>query len=173
MNKTEWGLPRHEVKQNSQSMRRASVAQRWLDLRRDSVVTCSSILLASQLLASQAAATCSELCLRFRATQRRCNFARAAIAHGVHVARASSKSCVILQLTGQLHDRLLYACGGHAIVTRADATCSCTAWLPSYAPQSILRRIILQAITPTTATKTYGYGWYAVEKHPSSDLNTG
>ena len=86
---------------------------------------CNAFAMASDR--TQAAATCSELCLPFRATQRRCNFARAAIAHGVHVARASSKSCVILQLTGQLHNRLLYACGGHAIVTRADATCSCTA----------------------------------------------
>ena len=136
------------MEQNSQSVRTASVTQRRLDTRRDYVLNCSCTLLASQLFATrlrwprdrnpadgnlqkhfavQAAATCSELRLPFRATQRRCNFARAAIAHGVHVARASSKSCVILQLTGQLHNRLLYACGEHAIVTRADATCSCTA----------------------------------------------
>ena len=110
-------------------------------------LNCSCTFLASQLFATrlrwprdrnpadgnlqkhfavQAAATCSELRLPFRATQRRCNFARAAIAHGVHVARASSKSCVILQLTGQLHNRLLYACGGHAVVTHADAACTCT-----------------------------------------------
>ena len=48
LHRTQAAFPRHEMEQNSQSVRRASVAQRWLDLRRDSVVTCSCTLLSSQ-----------------------------------------------------------------------------------------------------------------------------
>ena len=113
--------------QNSLCMRRASVTQRWLDTRSAYVLTCSCNLLASQLFvtrlrwpcdrnpahgnlqkhfAVQAAATVSGLRLPCRATQRRCNFARAATAHGVYVARASSKSSVMLQLAGWLYNRL-------------------------------------------------------------------
>ena len=39
------------MEQNAQSMRRASVTQRWLDIRSDSVVSCSCTWLASQLFA--------------------------------------------------------------------------------------------------------------------------
>ena len=69
----------------------------------------------NNIFSLRAIATCSEVRLPLRATRRRYNFARAAAAHGAHVTRLSSKSSVILQFTGWLHNRLLYACGGHAI----------------------------------------------------------
>ena len=143
-------LPRFEGKSAPPSWLRVECACDSCSHRHGSSAVASGTLLALQLFAKRlrwpcdpdpaecnlqqhflvrATATCSELRLPLRATQRRCNFARAAAAHGAYVTRLSSnsKSSVILQFTGWLHNRLQYACGGHAIVTRADATCSCTA----------------------------------------------
>ena len=53
MQRTEAAFPRHAMEQNSHSMRRASVTQRWLDIRSDSVLICSCIWLASQLFATR------------------------------------------------------------------------------------------------------------------------
>ena len=50
---TEAAFPRHCMKQNSHNMRRASVTQRWLDIRTDSVVGCSCTWLVSQLFATR------------------------------------------------------------------------------------------------------------------------
>ena len=53
MQRTEAAFPRHAMEQNSHSMRRASVTQRWLDIRTDSVVGCRCTLLVSQLFATR------------------------------------------------------------------------------------------------------------------------
>ena len=50
---TEAAFPRHCMKQNSHSMRRASVTQRWLDIQSHSVVSCSCTWLVSQLFATR------------------------------------------------------------------------------------------------------------------------
>ena len=53
LQRTEAAFPRHWMKQNSHSMRRESVTQRWLDIRSDSVVSCSCTWLVSQLFATR------------------------------------------------------------------------------------------------------------------------
>ena len=118
LQRTAAAFSRHEMDQNSQSVRRALVAQRWLDLRRNSVVTCSCTLLSSQPFAIR---------LRWSRDRDPAEYKLQKYLAARATATPAVASYVSRLTVAFVRDERAYGCGEYVIVARRSAHMLCKA----------------------------------------------